>query len=79
MVEFVKFPEREYQIMKANITMEYANTYGISLNDAIDLFVDKGVYDLLDEERDLYMTRMYPYMVDFIHDWIYRTGSFAYC
>ena len=79
MVEYVKFPEREYQIMKANITMEYADTYGISLNDAVDLFIDKGVYDLLDEGRDQFIMRMYPYMVEFVHDWIHKTGSFAYC
>ena len=71
MFEFTQYPEQTYIEMKIMITEVYSEKYGTSLDDAIDLFVEKGIYEMLDEGRDMYIMHMYPYMAEFIHDWIY--------
>lgn len=45
--------------------------YGVPFDDTVDLFVEKDVYDMLDEGRDLFIMCMYSYMAEYVHDYLF--------
>lgn len=76
-MDYPRYPESEYLAMKVAITLEYSKEYHVPFEDVVDLFVQKGVYEMIDEGRDQFIMRMCPYMVEYVHDWIYSPELFA--
>ena len=75
MFEFTQYPEQTYIEMKMAITTDYSKEYGVPLDDVVDLFVEKGVYEMLDDGRDLYIMRMCPYMVEYVYEYLHPDPS----
>ncbi len=75
MFEFTQYPEQTYIEMKMAITTDYSKEYGVPLDDVVDLFVEKGVYEMLDDGRDLYIMHMCPYMVEYVHEYLHPDPS----
>jgi len=60
--------EEDVGVMKAGITLCFAEEYGKSLKDTVDLFEANGIYDYLDRFAGQFINKSFPYMASFISD-----------
>ena len=65
-----KFTNNDFLVMKIDITLCFAERFGMSLDETLDLFESREVYDYLDRGGDQFITKSYPYMVSFLADYL---------
>lgn len=57
---------------KIGVTLSYSLAKSIPLDDTISLFVDAGVYDYMDRNMDMFLSKTYGYMVSEVSSYIHE-------
>lgn len=60
--------EEDVGVMKAGITLCFAEEHGKSLRDTVVLFESNGIYEYLDKFAGQFINKSFPYMASFISD-----------
>lgn len=71
-VRYKEHSERAYLRMKAAITMDYSDRYGVPFEETVDLFADNRIYDVLDENREEHILKTIPEMSEYVHEYLSR-------
>ena len=58
--------QEDIGVMKAGITLCFAEEHGISIRDAVILFESNGIYEYLDRFAGQFINKSFPYMASFI-------------
>ena len=66
--------EVDIGVMKAGITLCFAEEYGISLKETVVIFQKYGIYEYLDRFAGQFINKTFPYMVSYIHDRMAASG-----
>ena len=56
--------EHDCMVMKAGITMAFAERYDMTIPEAASLFKANGIYEYLDRGANVFITRMYSAMAN---------------
>ena len=62
------FTVADYLTMKIDITRCFAEKYGLTIPDTIDLFQKGHIYEYLDRGGDMFITKRYEFMVNRVAD-----------
>lgn len=65
-IEEEGFSNKDYVVMKMDITLHFAKKFGMSIKDTVSLFYYNRIYEYLDHGGEVFITRTYPYMVSHI-------------
>ena len=60
--------EKDIGVMKAGITICFAEEYNKSLRETVELFQANGIFEYLDKFADQFINKTFPYMASFISD-----------
>ena len=60
------FSNSDYVVLKMDTTLHFAEKFGMSIKDTVSLFYYNRIYELLDHGGEVFITRTYPYLVQYL-------------